>query len=145
MKSWERGNRALDRAAAPDLPHSVSGAGNIMAPMRAPLEVPAHAPGATDWLLLLGPGLIWGASFLFIAEALEAVGPNGLTFTRILVGFVTLGLVPGARKAIAREDRGKVALLGLLWLALPLTMFPYAEQRVSSALTGMMNGANPLF
>ena len=24
-------------------------------------------------------------------------------------------------------------------------MFPYAEQRVSSALTGMLNGANPLF
>jgi len=109
----------------------------------APAHSP-HPPGATDWLLLLGPGLIWGASFLFIAEGLEAIGPNGLTFTRILVGFATLGLVPGARKAIAREDRGKVALLGLLWLALPLSMFPFAEQRVSSALTGMMNGANPL-
>ncbi len=26
-----------------------------------------------------------------------------------------------------------------------LSMFPFAEQRVSSALTGMLNGANPLF
>ncbi len=102
-------------------------------------------PSAADWLLLLGPGLIWGASFLFIAEGLEAIAPNGLTFARILVGFVTLGLIPGARRPVAREDRGKVALLGLLWLALPLSMFPLAEQRVSSALTGMMNGANPLF
>ncbi len=123
--------------------------------MRASLDV-SPAPGAppaqetatataVDWLLLLGPGLIWGASFLFIAEGLESVGPNGLTFARILVGFVTLGLVPSARAPIPRGDRGKVALLGLIWLALPLSMFPLAEQRVSSALTGMMNGANPLF
>ena len=38
-----------------------------------------------------------------------------------------------------------VALLSVLWIAFPLTMFPFAEQRVSSALTGMLNGANPLF
>jgi drug/metabolite transporter (DMT)-like permease len=113
-------------------------------PTPAPADSPRR-PNATDWLLLLGPGLIWGASFLFIAEGLEAIAPNGLTFTRILVGFVTLGLIPAARRPVAREDRGKVALLGLLWLALPLSMFPLAEQRVSSALTGMMNGANPLF
>ena len=112
--------------------------------MRAPLDVlparpPAVAstdaeavhPGTADWLLLLGPGLIWGASFLFIAEGLQSVGPNGLTFARILVGFVVLGLVPSARRPIAREDRGKVVLLGLIWLALPLSMFPFAEQRVS--------------
>ena len=35
--------------------------------------------------------------------------------------------------------------LGILWFAFPLSMFPFAEQRVSSALTGMLNGANPLF
>ncbi len=38
-----------------------------------------------------------------------------------------------------------MAWLGLLWFAIPLSMFPFAEQRVSSALTGMLNGANPLF
>jgi len=32
-----------------------------------------------------------------------------------------------------------------LWMAFPLSMFPFAEQRISSALTGMLNGANPLF
>jgi drug/metabolite transporter (DMT)-like permease len=55
-----------------------------------------------DWLLLATPGVLWGASFLFIAEGLRSVGPNGLTFARILVGFVTLSLVPGARRAVPR-------------------------------------------
>ncbi len=99
----------------------------------------------TGWLLLIIPGLIWGASFLFIAEGLQAIGPNGLTFVRILIGFATLALFPSARKPVARSDWGAVAWLGLLWFAFPLSMFPYAEQRVSSALTGMLNGANPLF
>jgi drug/metabolite transporter (DMT)-like permease len=100
---------------------------------------------AADWLLLIVPGVIWGASFLFIAEGLEAIGPNGVTFARILVGFATLALLPAARQPVARADWPAIALLGVVWLAFPLSMFPFAEQRVSSALTGMLNGANPLF
>jgi drug/metabolite transporter (DMT)-like permease len=100
---------------------------------------------ATDWLLLLVPAVIWGASFLFIAEALEAIGPNGVTFVRILVGFLTLAMFPSTRRPIERGDWKAVALLGFVWFAFPLSMFPHAEMRVSSALTGMLNGAVPLF
>lgn len=95
--------------------------------------------------MILIPGLIWGASFLFIAEGLRAVDPNGVTFLRICVGFATLACFPAARQPVAREDWGKIVWLGVLWFAFPLSMFPFAEQRVSSALTGMLNGANPLF
>ncbi|MEP6989587.1 MAG: DMT family transporter [bacterium] len=103
------------------------------------------SPFTNEWLLLILPGVIWGASFLFIAEGLRAVGPNGVTFARILVGFATLSLFPAARGPIVHADRWRVAWLGLLWFALPLSLFPFAEQRVSSALTGMLNGANPIF
>ena len=99
----------------------------------------------SDWLLLVIPGIIWGASFLFIAEGLGAVGPNGITFLRILIGFVTLAFFPGVRRPVPRSEWPRVALIGIVWMAFPLSMFPYAEQRVSSALTGMLNGANPLF
>ena len=98
-----------------------------------------------DWLLLIVPGLIWGASFLFIAEGLRSIGPNGLTFVRILVGFATLSLFASARKPVGRDGWRSIGWLGLLWFAFPLSLFPFAEQRVSSALTGMLNGANPLF
>jgi drug/metabolite transporter (DMT)-like permease len=98
-----------------------------------------------DWSLLIVPGMIWGASFLFIAEGLEAVAPNGVTFARIAIGFLTLSLFPSARRPVARADWAGTAALGVLWLAFPLSMFPFAEQHVSSALTGMLNGATPLF
>ena len=97
------------------------------------------------WLLVVVPGLIWGASFLFIAEGLQAVAPMGVTFVRIAVGFVTLTLVPSARRPILATDRVNTAILGVIWLAFPLSMFPFAELHVSSALAGMMNGATPLF
>jgi len=97
-----------------------------------------------DWALLVVPGVIWGASFLFIAEGLAAVEPNGVTFTRILIGFLTLSLFPSARRPVARADWAGTAALGVLWFAFPLSMFPFAEQHVSSALTGMLNGATPL-
>jgi drug/metabolite transporter (DMT)-like permease len=98
-----------------------------------------------DWLLIVLPGTIWGASFLFIAEGLDAMEPNGVTFFRILVGFATLSLVPAARRPILKSDRVGTVALGVLWFAFPLSMFPFAEQHVSSALTGMLNGANPIF
>ena len=98
-----------------------------------------------DLILLIVPGVIWGASFLFIAEGLEAMGPNGVTFTRILVGFLTLAVFSGSRRPVNRADWLSTALVGVLWMAFPLSMFPFAEQHVSSALTGMLNGAVPLF
>ena len=101
--------------------------------------------GAAEWVILSLPGLIWGASYLFIADALGAIGPGGVTFIRMLVGFLTLCLFPSARKPVLRSDWGKIAALGAFWMAFPLSMFPFAERYVSSALTGMLNGANPLF
>lgn len=100
--------------------------------------------GLIDWALLLTPGLIWGASFLFIAEGLDALAPDGITFLRFVIGFATLSLVPGARGPVRAGDRWGIAGLGVLWLAFPMSMFPHAEQHVTSALTGMLNGAVPL-
>ncbi len=98
-----------------------------------------------SWILLVVPGAIWGASFLFIAEGLEALAPNGITFLRLAIGFAALSLVPSARRALHPGDGRATAALGVVWFAVPLSMFPFAEQHVSSALTGMLNGATPIF
>ncbi|WP_337169905.1 DMT family transporter [Gemmatimonas aurantiaca] len=104
-----------------------------------------RAAAKGDFGLIVVPGVIWGASFLFIAEGLHATGPHGVAFFRILAGFLTLLAFPAARTPIAWEAWPRIALLGVLWMAIPLTLFPYAEQRISSAMAGMLNGAVPLF
>lgn len=105
----------------------------------------ARRASLVDWALIVVPGIIWGSSYLFIAEILEAMRPAGVTFLRCCIGFVVLACIPGARRTVRREDRGRVGLLGVIWLAFPMSMFPFAEQHVSSALTGMLNAATPLF
>src|SRR3954465_13986561 len=98
-----------------------------------------------DWLLVATPGVIWGASFLFIAEGLRAIAPNGVSFIRIAIGFATLSFFPAARKPIDRSAWPGIFALSILWFAFPLSMFPFAEQRVSSALIGVLNADPPLF
>ncbi len=99
----------------------------------------------SDWLLLIIPGIIWGASFYLIAEALDAFDPALITPLRILFGGAVLIAIPAARKPILRVDYPLIALLALLWMVIPLSLFPFAEQRVSTSVTGMLNGATPLF
>lgn len=111
----------------------------------APIAASATPSAARDWATIILPGLIWGSSYLFIAETLTAIRPEGVTFVRTLIGFAVLSAIPSSHRAVRAADRGRIALLGVIWLAFPMSMFPFAEQHVSSALTGMLNSATPLF
>jgi drug/metabolite transporter (DMT)-like permease len=99
-----------------------------------------------DWFLLALPGIIWGTSFAFIAEALaQGIKPGLVTFLRISIGCATLALFPAARAKVDRADWGRITLLSVTWLAFPFTLFPLAQERVSSSIAGLLNGAIPLF
>lgn len=106
--------------------------------------VATDRPTSTDWVLLALPGLIWGASFYFIAEALESFPPETITPLRLAFGCAALSCLPGSRVPVPRSAWPRIALLGALWMAAPLSLFPFAEERVSSSVTGMLNGAIPL-
>jgi drug/metabolite transporter (DMT)-like permease len=111
------------------------------------LAEPPRGIARTRWndtALLVAPGLIWGASFLFIAEALTGFPPDGITFLRFAIGFAVLSLVPAARAAVSGGDHRQIGGLAIVWMAFPMSLFPHAEQHVSSALTGMLNGGVPL-
>jgi len=97
-----------------------------------------------DWALLAVPGLVWGSSFYLIAVGLESFHPAFIGWARIAIGFSVLSLIPRARATLPRDTRPTIALLSVTWMALPLTLFAFAEERVSSSITGMMNGINPV-
>jgi drug/metabolite transporter (DMT)-like permease len=106
-----------------------------------------HAGAFTplDWVLFGSIGAIWGSSFLLIAIGLDAFEPGLVTWLRVGLGAATLWLVPAARRLVAREDRPRLIAMSVLWVAIPFTLFPLAEQHISSGVTGLLNGALPIF
>lgn len=105
----------------------------------------AGAFGRQEWGLLLFVGITWGASFLFIAEGLVSFAPGLIATLRIFFGLLVLSFVKKARAPVPREALRPIAILGVLWMAVPFVLFPLAEQSISSALAGMLNGATPIF
>ncbi len=97
-----------------------------------------------EWALLAAVALIWGSSFVFMAIGLDAFRPGVVTLARVALGALTLALIPKARVGIDREDRLRVVGLGIIWIGIPLTIFPIAQQWIDSSVAGMLNGAVPI-
>jgi drug/metabolite transporter (DMT)-like permease len=99
-----------------------------------------------DWARFVAIGLIWGASFLFIEIGLEAFHPGAVTLLRVGFGALFMSMLPRARSvSIQAEDRPRIVLLAVIWVTVPLTLFPIAQQWIDSAVAGMLNGAVPIF
>jgi drug/metabolite transporter (DMT)-like permease len=105
-----------------------------------------EAFGPTEWALLAAIAAMWGSSFLWIAIGLETFRPGLIAFLRLALGALALAVVPRSRTPVEREDWPRIALLGVLWMAIPLVLFPVAQDLgISSSVAGMLNGAMPLF
>lgn len=100
--------------------------------------------GAAEWGMTTAVALTWGASFLFIAIAIDHVATGVVPIARLAFGALALACFPASRKMIAREDMKRVALLGLVAMTFPFYLYPLAEQSVSSSITGMINGSIPV-
>ena len=61
------------------------------------------------------------------------------------LGAVTLAVLPGSRLRLRPEDRVHMVALSIIWVGIPFTLFPLAEQHINSAVTGLLNGAVPMF
>ena len=100
--------------------------------------------GPVEWALFLGVGITWGASFLFIDVGLEAFSPGMVTLIRVGLGAATLALFPSSRRPIDRSDWPRLLVVSVLWVAVPLSLFPIAQQWIDSAVAGMLNGTMPM-
>jgi drug/metabolite transporter (DMT)-like permease len=100
--------------------------------------------GSTEWLLLGSIAVMWGSSFFFMAIGLESLRPGVVTLARIGLGAVALGLVRRSRQPVDRADLPRIALLGIIWMGVPLTLFPIAQQWIDSSIAGILNAGMPL-
>jgi len=76
---------------------------------------------------------------------LEAFRPGLVTLLRVGLGAAILWLFPATRVRVQREDWPRLIALSIIWVAIPFTLFPIAQQWINSALAGMLNGAMPIF
>lgn len=111
---------------------------------------PTSVPGtgaftSSDWLVFSSIAAIWGASFLFIAVGLESMQPGLVTLLRVGLGAAILNVLPGGRIHIERADWARLVAVSIIWVAIPFTLFPLAEQHINSAVAGLLNGATPMF
>ncbi|NQV06072.1 DMT family transporter [bacterium] len=98
-----------------------------------------------DWMLFVSISVISGSSFLLTAIGLDAFEPGLTTWLRVGSGAAVLWAIPAARVRIEPADRPRVMALSLLWVAIPFTLLPIAQQWINSAIAGMLNGAMPMF
>lgn len=92
-------------------------------------------------------GVVWGASFLFIALALEGLSPVQVATGRTLFGAITLGLIAlVTRDRLPRSRRvwAHLALLSVTFAVIPYQLFAWAQQYVASGVASIFNATTPI-
>ena len=105
----------------------------------------AGAFAGLDWALFTFCGLVWGSSFFLIAVGVDHFSPPLVAAIRLALGTAVLAVTRRARVPVARADVPRIALLGLVWMAIPFCLFPIAEQWVDSGVAGVINAGVPVF
>ena len=94
-----------------------------------------------DWLLLILPGVIWGASFLFIAIAVDDLGAVGVAEGRTVLGFAGLLVYAAAtrRLPVLRQRWRAFLLLGAVNAALPFVLIAAAQLTLPASIAAIVN------
>jgi drug/metabolite transporter (DMT)-like permease len=98
--------------------------------------------------VLVFVGCIWGTSFLFIRIAVDEVTPAQLVFFRGVGGAVALLAFAALQQRPMQLDRSSLGLgvfLAVVGAFLPFLLIAWAETRIESGPTAVLNGTLPLF
>lgn len=105
-------------------------------------------PTAGNWIGLIALGLIWGASFLGVAVALDGMPPVWVATMRIVIGAVTMwviALAMGVRIGASRTVLAFAFGMAVLSNALPFFLLSWSQQHVTSGFAGITMASIPLF
>jgi drug/metabolite transporter (DMT)-like permease len=97
------------------------------------------------WVLFLAMSVIWGIPYLLIKVAVGEVSPIVLVFVRCVVGAALLlpwTIAKGQLRSALRHWRA-LLLFTVLEMAGPWLLIGYAEQSLSSSLTGLLVAGVP--
>ncbi|HEX2304152.1 MAG TPA: DMT family transporter [Gaiella sp.] len=103
--------------------------------------------GRRDLVLLLALSAIWGSSFLFIKLGVEELEPAVVAFVRVVVAILVvlpLVMLRGGLAPLGGHLRPLV-VLGALNNALPFWLLGFAETRIDSGLSAVIQAAAPIF
>ena len=92
------------------------------------------------WVLFLAMSVIWGIPYLLIKVAVDEVSPVMLVFARCVVGAALLlpwTIAKGLLRPALRHWRA-LLLFTVLEMAGPWLLIAYAEESLSSSLTGLL-------
>jgi drug/metabolite transporter (DMT)-like permease len=100
--------------------------------------------------LLLTLSLVWGASYLFIKEAVADIPPATTMLLRLLVASILLhGFLYATRgRRVTAELRAAWKpglILGVINGALPFTLIAWGEQHIDSGVAAIGNSSVPIF
>lgn len=98
----------------------------------------------THWALAIFNALVFGSAFLWMALGLRSLTPGVIALGRVVLGAGALALFARARAPVDRSDWGRILFLGVVGQAMPAWLFAAAEERISSALTGMLVSGIPI-
>jgi drug/metabolite transporter (DMT)-like permease len=97
------------------------------------------------WVLFLAMSVIWGVPYLLIKVAVDEVSPAMLVFVRCVIGAALLlpwTIAKGQLRPALRHWRA-LLLFTVLEMAGPWLLIAYAEDSLSSSLTGLLIAGVP--
>jgi drug/metabolite transporter (DMT)-like permease len=101
--------------------------------------------------MLLALASLWGASFMFIKIGVRELHPTVLVCLRLGIGALTLAPLLVARVGVRESARQMrrwlwpLVFTGLVNSAIPIVSISWAEKRIDSGLTAVIQAAAPLF
>ncbi|MFL5925309.1 MAG: DMT family transporter [Gaiellaceae bacterium] len=101
--------------------------------------------------MLLVLAALWGASFMFIKIGDRELDPLTLVGFRMALGALTLvpivAVTVGVRRTLRelRAAAGPLIVIGLVNSAIPIYAISWAETRIDSGLTAILQASAPLF
>lgn len=92
--------------------------------------------------------LIWGWSFLFIKVAVAGMTPTAVAGARIGLGALVMVVALRRQHVVLPRDRTlwrHFLVMGIVFNVVPFTLLAWGEERITSALTAVLNASTPLF